>query len=714
MEAVQAATEKLEQAAAQLREASQAVGAQLSSLPQELGNAVAAVQEQLAVVQQAVGATEQVRARVDALKAAADAPEQGGQGAAGAADAAGAASGSLEEENVGKMKVAELQAELEARGLEKKGRKAQLAARLLEAVAAETEKAAAPEVAETSASAAAAGPEGGEDKEAAEEPGKQAEEVKEEAPADGGAAAAAEPKPAEGKDEGELVTSAAQPRAEIQVSKTEIAGEEASKAYARFKETQEAAVSLYGKPAAAAAAAAEASITNLSLAPLEKRRELFAQRVETGAQNIGVTEEPDKIGMVKSFSARDRWGFILSEEALAMDAAAAAGTAGDAASETAQERPQDLFFHHRDILDTPQHVESGQRVYYRFQMGTEGAREGKPQAKLVRAVTEVTALKPEDEVAPPVAPEVHALAMLGFAKSHRAEWQSWLESKDNEALQAIGMDPAAHDTKTHQLFHDTMGAAVKAGVRMKGRESRRAQKRQIQGEYTGVVKTYRPHTTGSGTTQYWGFIQPTIQPGEVRELNEEGGEDMFVHECEVIVPDGEDKILRAGMQVTYTTKRDKKHGTQAASVRPLYGAPSVALRPGTGRGQGPLVKRQKTEGPAGREMMGTVKSFSRKDGWGFVIPDGGGRDAFLRGADILPDSAFPMGSTVVSGQRVQFVHVEDSSRRPQAKAVKRLLAPDSPEGGPARPLMDARAPARQDRGPGFTVTYEGRAPNGPI
>ena len=113
-------------------------------------------------------------------------------------------------------------------------------------------------------------------------------------------------------------------------------------------------------------------------------------------------------------------------------------------------------------------------------------------------------------------------------------------------------------------------------------------------------------------------------------------------------------------------------------------------------------------------MMGTVKSFSRKDGWGFVIPDGGGRDAFLRGADILPDSAFPMGSTVVSGQRVQFVHVEDSSRRPQAKAVKRLLAPDSPEGGPARPLMDARAPARQDRGPGFTVTYEGRAPNGPI
>ena len=120
-----------------------------------------------------------------------------------------------------------------------------------------------------------------------------------------------------------------------------------------------------------------------------------------------------------------------------MDAAAAAGTAGDAASETAQERPQDLFFHHRDILDTPQHVESGQRVYYRFQMGTEGAREGKPQAKLVRAVTEVTALKPEDEVAPPVAPEAHALAMLGFAKSHRAEWQSWLESKDNEALQVL-------------------------------------------------------------------------------------------------------------------------------------------------------------------------------------------------------------------------------------------------------------------------------------
>jgi len=42
----------------------------------------------------------------------------------------------------------------------------------------------------------------------------------------------------------------------------------------------------------------------------------------------GVSEEPDKIGIVKSFSAKDRWGFILSEEALAMDAA----PAGDAAS----------------------------------------------------------------------------------------------------------------------------------------------------------------------------------------------------------------------------------------------------------------------------------------------------------------------------------------------------------------------------------------------
>jgi len=60
---------------------------------------------------------------------------------------------------------------------------------------------------------------------------------------------------------------------------------------------------------------------------------------------------------------------------------------------------------------------------------------------------------------------------------------------------------------------------------------------------------------------------------------------------------------------------------------------------------------------------GTVKWFYVAKGWGFIVPDGGGKDVFchasaLRGVQVLAE-----------GQRVEF-EVKQAPRGPQAESVR--------------------------------------------
>ncbi len=65
-------------------------------------------------------------------------------------------------------------------------------------------------------------------------------------------------------------------------------------------------------------------------------------------------------------------------------------------------------------------------------------------------------------------------------------------------------------------------------------------------------------------------------------------------------------------------------------------------------------------------MLGTVKWFDGKKGYGFIEPDEGGRDVFVHFGDILGDGY----RTLSEGDRVQY-EVIDTPRGPKAAQVRK-------------------------------------------
>ena len=64
-------------------------------------------------------------------------------------------------------------------------------------------------------------------------------------------------------------------------------------------------------------------------------------------------------------------------------------------------------------------------------------------------------------------------------------------------------------------------------------------------------------------------------------------------------------------------------------------------------------------------MEGTVKWFKNELGYGFIAPDGGGKDVFVHHSAIEMDGY----KTLKEGQRVTFV-VERGDKGPQAEEVQ--------------------------------------------
>ena len=66
-------------------------------------------------------------------------------------------------------------------------------------------------------------------------------------------------------------------------------------------------------------------------------------------------------------------------------------------------------------------------------------------------------------------------------------------------------------------------------------------------------------------------------------------------------------------------------------------------------------------------MQGAVKWFNDSKGFGFITPDGGGRDVFVHHSAI-ESSGF---RSLAEGDRVEF-ETEQGAKGPQAKDVKKI------------------------------------------
>jgi cold shock protein len=68
---------------------------------------------------------------------------------------------------------------------------------------------------------------------------------------------------------------------------------------------------------------------------------------------------------------------------------------------------------------------------------------------------------------------------------------------------------------------------------------------------------------------------------------------------------------------------------------------------------------------SGERQTGIVKAFDDANGYGFITPDDGGRDAFVHRSAVLVAGR----RTLSAGQRVSYRVQADAEGRPQAMAV---------------------------------------------
>ena len=71
-------------------------------------------------------------------------------------------------------------------------------------------------------------------------------------------------------------------------------------------------------------------------------------------------------------------------------------------------------------------------------------------------------------------------------------------------------------------------------------------------------------------------------------------------------------------------------------------------------------------------MKGTVKWFNDQKGFGFILPDGGGKDLFVH-YTAVDMKGF---KTLTEGESVEFI-IEDGPKGKQAGKVKRLNPPQA-------------------------------------
>ena len=146
-------------------------------------------------------------------------------------------------------------------------------------------------------------------------------------------------------------------------------------------------------------------------------------------------------------------------------------------------------------------------------------------------------------------------------------------------------------------------------------------------------------------------------------LPDDGGVDVFVHVSQLA--DGA-ASLTPGERVAFT-RSDGERGPQAGDVRCL----DRRVRPGA-RPAAAAAGRTPTR-PGGR-VLGTVSWFDPVKGFGFVVPDDGGGDAFLHVSQIEDDGAY-----VEADDRVELTLAQGDRGR-QAERVRRVGGAVEPAG----------------------------------
>ncbi len=151
----------------------------------------------------------------------------------------------------------------------------------------------------------------------------------------------------------------------------------------------------------------------------------------------------------------------------------------------------------------------------------------------------------------------------------------------------------------------------------------------------------------------YGFLEP-----------EDGSADLFCH-LTAVQTSGRDTLLQ-GAAVTCTTVQGDR-GLQVSrilSVEPPVAGSADGNRFFDAPHPGPQTDRLR---PTDMELSGSVKFFDPARGFGFVVPDDGGREVFVHSSTL-----FRSGMTdLAPGQRV-FVRAESVPRGLQATAIEPL------------------------------------------
>ena len=146
---------------------------------------------------------------------------------------------------------------------------------------------------------------------------------------------------------------------------------------------------------------------------------------------------------------------------------------------------------------------------------------------------------------------------------------------------------------------------------------------------------------------------------------DDGSADVFCH-LSVVEEAGYGTLAR-GASVTCEVVEGRK-GPVVSSIVSIDASPATvdpAGRAGPGHDRGDRGWGQGGAGSAVEERCGFVKFYNAAKGYGFVVPDGGGRDVFLH-ASVLNRAGL---GTLEPGERVS-VMVEHGSRGPQAIDVE--------------------------------------------
>src|SRR5437867_11593466 len=157
-----------------------------------------------------------------------------------------------------------------------------------------------------------------------------------------------------------------------------------------------------------------------------------------------------------------------------------------------------------------------------------------------------------------------------------------------------------------------------------------------------VVKWFKPE-------RGFGFVELT-----------DGSGDAFLH-ATVLERNGI-AAVQAGetLEVRVAPGQKGPQVTEVLSVDSSTAVPAMARRPAY-----PAVNRPSPEMTASVEEVGTVKWFNAQKGFGFIVREGGGKDAFVH-ASVLERSGI---GTLSEGQRV-LIDIAEGRKGPEAVRVR--------------------------------------------